>query len=812
MRHLAEARDQPLRLVAALAAVGLVLIAQPAGADDPETAIQAADAQISAVANDIPAIERADQTAIAKQQTPQQRIADAQLLMGVKDYERAAEVLSEVLERHKSNPTAVADASHLLGETYFLDKQYLSAKRVFERIVSRSAEAKFRVFHERAVVRLVDIALRIRDYSWLDSVFASIGAAPGSSRLAYAKGKGLYAKGDLVGARAALSQVTADSEYVHQAGYLLGVIAVKEATPAPPADPDIPPPPVPRSQYVRAVEIFRNVTRLPPDTPEHRHVIDLAWLAIGRLHYESNQWTQAVEAYNRIGRGSPEFGVMLYELAWVYVKLGDVVRAQRALEVLSVAEPNSQEVADASLLRADLMLRAGQFDKSLKVYESVKGTYESLRDRVDKFLKSTSDPKVYFEQLSNDQLELFESGALPSVALRWAREGEDGEAALAIIDDIELCRSLIKQSNEIIDKLNAVLTSPNRVRAMPGLKAGSERGLGLLNKVSMARLTLAHGMDDMSASESAQLRQARARRRSLEKRLLLIPVTPADFAKRERDASRQWNRTSQALQRLELEIDTVQATINGLRRMMNDSSQSGVVRTPGQVRQVMSELAEQERNVQYFRQQLAELRKATQAGKVQVGFGDKRFIEDANIRKAFTQALWQEAKLAQAGAGGSALAAYAGRVVPLLQQADSTDARIEQVLSTLQGKVSHRAAQLRAIVQQETVNIVSYSMELETLDSEARLVVGEVARRNFGKVHQRLRNIVLRADVGITEEAWEVREEQLTRVRRLRIERARGEQRLQEELNEVLDDSSGPAAGEDQPDEEEEEKDKEKKK
>ena len=64
--------------------------------------------------------------------------------------------------------------------------------------------------------------------------------------------------------------------------------------------------------------------------------------------------------------------------------------------------------------------------------------------------------------------------------------------------------------------------------------------------------------------------------------------------------------------------------------------------------------------------------------------------------------------------------------------------------------------------------------------------------RNFANVRDRLENIVLRADVGITEEAWEVREEQLTRVRRLRIERARGVRRLQEELSEVLDDSGEP--------------------
>ena len=51
---------------------------------------------------------------------------------------------------------------------------------------------------------------------------------------------------------------------------------------------------------------------------------------------------------------------MLYELAWVYAQLGDYQRAQRALEVLSITDPQKLELSDGSLLRADLMLRSRQ--------------------------------------------------------------------------------------------------------------------------------------------------------------------------------------------------------------------------------------------------------------------------------------------------------------------------------------------------------------------------------------------------------------------------------------------------------------------
>jgi hypothetical protein len=60
--------------------------------------------------------------------------------------------------------------------------------------------------------------------------------------------------------------------------------------------------------------------------------------------------------------------------------------------------------------------------------------------------------------------------------------------------------------------------------------------------------------------------------------------------------------------------------------------------------------------------------------------------------------------------------------------------------------------------------------------------------RNFQLVRDRLANIVLRADVGVTEQAWELREEELTRVKNLQLERSRSEQQLNEELREVLDD------------------------
>lgn len=785
-------------------ALGLALAAAPASltltsagealAASPEQSITRATQEVAAVNGGLGSIQQAIQQTQASQRTAPQRIADATLLIGSKDYERAITVLHEVLEKHANDRRAVPDAMLLLGDAYYRSEQYLAARRTLKQLVDRASEPGFESFASRALGRLVDVALRTRNFAHLDEAFAAMNKVPSasvSSALAYARGKGLVAKKDYATAKSSLAQVDATSDLHHQAQYLLAVVAMKEATPAAPAKTDGEAQVVPPQRYAAAIDAFGKVTQLAADTADHKRVIDMAHLAMGRLFYETNQFAQAVQAYNRIERTSPEFGTMLYELAWVYVRLGDVDRALRALEVLAIAEPASTNLADSSLLRADLMLRAGQFEKSLTVYRGVLSTFEPMRDKVEAFLGSTSDPSVYYDKLSEGQLDALEAReGLPTQVIAWAREAEDGPLAFSVLEDIKSSRELLKQTNELVERLNAVLASPNKVRAFPELKAGMERAYGLLNRVSVGRLALGQGLDAVDdGSLSGAIGEARAQRRALEKRLALLPVTESDFNARDEQAQKQWNTASQGLQRMQLQVDSLQATVNGLRRVLREAPQSGVVRDPTSVAQFEAELAQNERDLTLYRAQMEALRKLVQNGKLQVGFGDQRFVDDADVRAKYRVALARELELAAQGQGGASLKAYAQRAQPVLATADDAETKVSKSIQDLEAEVSKKTQGLRDVIQKETQNVVGYGVRLEELDKEARVVVGEVAMRNFGLVRDRLKNIVLRADVGITEEAWEVREEQLTRVRMLQVERAREDRTLREELNEVLDDS-----------------------
>ena len=114
------------------------------------------------------------------------------------------------------------------------------------------------------------------------------------------------------------------------------------------------------------------------------------------------------------------------------------------------------------------------------------------------------------------------------------------------------------------------------------------------------------------------------------------------------------------------------------------------------------------------------------------------------------------------------------------------------MLQGIELQVAARTQELQAKIDLEASHIEGYQKELAVLDDRARDLVGHVAERNFALVRDRLRGIVLRADVGVTEQAWEVREEETSRVRSLQGERAREATLLDEELKEVLDDDANP--------------------
>jgi tetratricopeptide (TPR) repeat protein len=801
---------------AVLIGSGVLLLAGGARAVDADAALASASREVESVRSVLAAFAPGHWELRNMARSTEQMIAAGEMALRAKDYEQAIDTFSQAVELYgqgRASPNAHAEALFLLAEAYTEAGQPLSARRKYDELLTLGVRAPYDFYAGRCLGRLVDVAKNTGRTEALDSIAAKAGKISildTTGSLDYARGKLSFARGRLEEAQRLLGAVPPESAYHHQASYVLGAVLVRQALSnaglgqSAEAQARLVAPEIARgtagsgaaksgvmvSGLVPALTQFQEVTRLPRDTAAHGQVIDQAWLAIGRLLYESERYLDAAQAYLQVAKGSPVYFEMLFELSWVYIRMGDYERAERALELLSVAAPDTLDIADGALLRADLMLRAGRFERALAAYEEVRGRFEPARERVQRFIENTTDPALYYDELVQDGLALGNASPLPEVVLDWVRDEARGERVMALIDDVSQAREVLRRARKLESKLTAMLGAPSRARAFPELKASLERTIGLSNQLARARRSIALGFDDVEASElPGKLANVRRERRSLMAQIAAAPVASAEFASREEQSAKAWNRVSQALQRATLETDNLQAVINGLRRVLDDADKHGVTRDRATRARYAAEVETNENSLAAYRAHIEAYRQEVENGRVQVGLGDKRYVEDDRVRRRFRRLQDEEVRGLSAGKGGAASLDYARSVAPVLAEVSALERRLDEATRALTAEVSRGSEDLSRLVAEEAEHIAVYTRELDALDQQARRLVGEVAMRNFQSVLGRLQSIVLRADVGIVQQAWELREEQQVRLRNLQRERAIEEQNLEDELREVFDDA-----------------------
>ena len=193
-----------------------------------------------------------------------------------------------------------------------------------------------------------------------------------------------------------------------------------------------------------------------------------------------------------------------------------------------------------------------------------------------------------------------------------------------------------------------------------------------------------------------------------------LPVDPGDFAERERQGAAQWNTLSQELTRANLEVDTLQATVNGLRRMLSDGPRRASRATRRASQRFQDELDANEHDLKLYRDEMVELRRQIEMGRAQIGLGDARYQNDAAARDQFRDALEREVQLALGGGAGRRRADVRGQArPPSSRRRDSTRTSSSASLNALEAQVAERTGELQQKIDAERANIVSYQQQLD---------------------------------------------------------------------------------------------------
>lgn len=718
----------------------------------------------------------------------EERLTDGELFYRLQDYVRASVIFTDIVENHQGH-TAYPDALFLLGDSLFRWGDHLGARTRFRQVIDRADEGRFRPYVQRSLGRLIEIAIHTRDFDGVDGYFARLSQLPPTeieAATAYFRAKYLYnlAVDATVGAdpevvvpaldpdaleraRVAFEAVSPRSDYYIQARYFVGVIFTL------------------RGQYPQAGEAFKRVVATEATTEEQRTVQELGALALGRVHYQADQLEEAFAAYQQIPRVSARFDVALYEIAWAYIRQGDSSRAERALELLSVATPNSKYIPDAKLLRGNLLLRDGRFKDALKTFGDVSDEFDPVREQLNALLLKHEDPGAHFRELVRENLDAFDVNAfLPPLALRWSETNGDMERAMAALSDFADARRLVTETDDMVRRLNSALAAKNSVNIFRDLKAHRERTVGLRNKLANAQAKLIKA--DAAATKglgSAELTSVRERRRELETQLGGAPTSAADFQKRSRIADRSFSKLTRQLSELEVQLMGMEAKIVATDRFIEDGFKSA--EEAAGVAAYRQELAGQRSAVEEYRERVRTIKVDVESGRLQVGVGDDSFERETRLREEHRALVAKERSLI-ASLGGRPSSAVDGlfrQVARVSDKLDAHDARVDAV-------VAERTAEMRKVLDEESVNLDGYRARMTELQTTTEGVIGGIAYANFSSVQQRFYNLVMRADVGAIDVTWAEREEHRRRVEMLTRDRTTSIKALDAEFAEIMDSGS----------------------
>lgn len=748
----------------------------PAAAQD----LEAINRELAEVEGDLSVLLRDRLQAVA-QRSPtyvEERLTDGELYYRLRDYVRASIIFTDIVdnfEQHRAYP----DALFLLGESLFQAGDYLGARRNYRRVLDRSSDPAFRPYVQRSLGRLIEVAIHLRDFDGVDEHFQALSRLPSAeveATTAYFRAKYLYSRavpleetaatGDdgaarvdlsaLDQARTAFESVPEGSPYYAQSRYFIGVIHTL------------------RGEYPQAIEAFRRVLRTEASSPEAATVIDLTQLALGRLYYETDQLDQSIEAYQGVPRTSAHFDDALYEIAWVYIRLGDSTRAERALEVLSIAAPDSSHIPDGKVLRGNLLLRNGRFDDAVAVFREVRNEFGPVSRDLDQLRDEHTDLPAYFRQLVRENVEQFDlNDFLPESARRWVDlDGSDFQRATGVLADLSQARRMVRETDGLIVRLNAALGASNRSAIFPDLRRHREGTTRTRNRIALLRRQVAQ-WEARSGDASPELQAIRSERRRIEAALGGMPTSEEDFIARDDELLGRYRGLNRELAALEVELLGMEARITATDTFLRQSSAE--LEDPVAIR---TELGQQRAAIDAYRAQIDELRQLIEIGRIQVGVGDARYERDDRLREEYNRLVAEERRL-----GGNN-----ARTEPLVQRLAAVEARTRAHDQEIDRITEERIAEMRVVVEEERQKLAGYRAALAGLEGETEEVVGAVTYATWDDVRGRFYDLVLRADVGRIDVAWARREEHRTRVDMLTRERSRELRALDDEFRDIMDE------------------------
>jgi len=774
------------RPVCALA-LTLALACGGARAADPDGGTRKLATQLGNLEDAVDVLVRsyANPTAIVRQFPNERRLVDARVFYELGQYENAAMLLFDVLDRPDFRGHLEYEATQLLlGDCLLRMNNPQAARELFLKV----AQGRDPHLSEEARLFLLELALGNPRSSeaTLRRAVDDLPGTPTSDRTRYGLGKAHLRLGDLDRAIELLEEIGPASPLYYRSRFYVGAALVA------------------KGQVDLALEVFRMLTLTRGQDRVAQELRDQAWLAVGRLLVQRGDFDVALTSYQHIDRHSPHYEAAVYEMSWAYINQDKLDKALQTVEVLLLTVQDEQRAIDAQVLRGQLSAMLRDYDEALASYQTIIDRFAPVRGELAELGRDPEAVQRYFRWLleRNQALGRLRSPVSEKTG-RWLESISDFERVGAVFDRIAAERQDIETAHTAGETLGKMLAAGNRVEMFPELRHGWTQALVLGNQlVLIAGQVLdrqhADARDRLEGDERDELARIVSERRRLEDEARRLPTSFEAFQARQDEVGRRYRELEKKRFLVEESIDEVQRQLLGVETYLNNKqyADDGDKLSPEQEASLRADIGAEKTRLEALYDELTGLRREIELETRSVGVGDEATQSEDELKAELRAAIAREGGLWErvgARLGGSVERDLRARG-ELITRALTAVERLGSVVAAIDREVGDKTAALLKVVRGELGDLEGYRARVGALDAEGRRLAGEMGDAFFERALGRLDQVVLEANVGLLDVMWARKSEKSVALQELGEERARRLRQLQLDLESIKSGAAEEAA------------------
>ncbi|AEI65390.1 tetratricopeptide repeat protein [Corallococcus macrosporus] len=288
----------------------------------------------------------------------------------------------------------------------------------------------------------------------------------------------------------------------------------------------------------------------------------------------------------------------------------------------------------------------------------------------------------------------------------------------------------------------------------------------------------------LTPAERARLAEARAAREALERRFSALPTTLKALEARRERMQRRVDEVDLETHRLDFEVQSLHAIAASVRKWVEDSRPHR--RTPpDEEREFLLQLQAEVQTLKDLQAELTAVRARLADERNAV---DTTLAGERELRAAYADALRREHALlaaAEPRADADAVATLR-RSQAARGRLDGMRGRVTAARAVVRERLERQGRVIREKVVAEQQRLERYEAELAAVSGDARQLMGRVAYDSVRRVRQQFYDLVLKADVGLVDVAFNEKQDKTTAIQTLSMQKDEALRELDAEFQDVL--------------------------